>query len=549
MIGFLALATVVSGSALISTLQADDEFDTSEAEDTTPPEEEPGPVADVSELIGGTTANDTLTGGTANDTIDGLGGDDWILSGSGNDEVSGGAGNDRVALGSGNDIYGGDGSDDTGSDTVRGGSGNDWLYDITGADTLYGGLNEDTLIGAQSGVLDDESDLLGGGYGDDVILGDNGDTINGGAGTDTFGVGFSFGEGWDPVTITDFEATTEALTLAVTGNIVAGSLEWDVTFDEATGIATIDIWGTEDDGSGPSNLAAETVLVLENMTAESVAALNIVFADDLSEVAAVDAPANDEVTLTGNDDTYTGSNTEDTIRGGAGSDTITGGAGNDVITAGGGDDSVDGGADDDRLVGAGGDDTLSGGEGDDTIVAGNGNDFYGYNGTTTSSEGGDDVVRGGQGNDWLQDSEGADTLYGGLGDDTVVGADEGVVDAEADYLSGGYGNDVVAGDNGDTLVGGEGEDAFGVGFDFGVGYEAVTITDLDPANEAVTIAISSDAAVDNMDWSVDFDAATGIATIEIWGTEDGVPVPAETALVLQNMTAEGVAALSIAFSY
>ncbi|WP_270732098.1 calcium-binding protein [Shimia sp. Alg240-R146] len=553
MIGLLALATVVGGSVLISTLEAEDEISSATDTDAPDPDPEDLPIADVSVLIDGTTADDTLSGGDANDTINGGGGNDWILSGGGNDSVSGGADDDRIALGGGSDIYGGDGVDESGNDTVRGGSGNDWLFDVTGADTLLGGLNEDTLIGAQSGVLDDEADLLGGGYGDDVILGDNGDTINGGEGVDTFGIGFEFGQGFDAVTITDFESTTEALTLAVTGDIVPGSLEWSVSLDEATGIATIDIWGNEDTGSGPVALPPETVLILENMDAASVAALNLLFADDLSEVESGTAPETTEVALTDGADTHTGTDADETVHGGAGDDTLSGGAGDDVITAGDGNDSVDGGEDDDRLVAGDGNDTISGGEGDDTVVGGDGNDFYGYDGATTTNEGGDDLVRGGQGDDWLQDAEGADTLYGGLGDDTVSGADVDVFDAEADWVSGGYGNDVVVGDNGDTLVGGEGHDEFGVGFDFGAGYDAVTITDLDAENEAITIAISSDAAVDNMDWSVSFDAATGIATIDIWGTEDSgsgpVAVPAETVLVLEGMTAEDVAALSIAFSY
>lgn len=554
MIGFLALASVVSGSVLISTLQAEDDVSSEPIEEgSSSPDEDAVVVADISDLIDGTTADDSLSGGTANDTINGDEGNDWILAGSGNDNVSGGTGDDRVAMGDGDDVYGGGGTDESGNDTARGGSGNDWLFDVTGADTLYGGLNEDTLIGAQSGVLDAEADLLAGGYGEDVIVGDNGDTISGGAGADTFGVGFTFGEGWNPVTIKDFEPGTEALALAVSGNIVPGSLEWSVAFDNATGVATIDIWGTENDGSGPVDLAAETVLILENMDAAGVTALNVLFADDLTDIAPADAPVQTEVALTGNSDTYTGSDIADTVRGQEGDDTILGGAGDDVITAGAGDDSVVGGDDDDRLVGADGSDTLSGGTGDDTIVAGTGDDYYGFDGTSTSEEDGDDMVRGGQGNDWLQDAQGADTLYGGLGDDTVVGADEGVIDAQADILSGGYGNDVVVGDNGDTMTGGEGEDTFGVGFAFGEGYQAVTITDLDAANEALTIAIASDATVDNMDYSVSLDDATGIATVEIWGTEDNgagpVALSPETVLVLQNMTAADVAALNIAFSF
>ncbi|TCL00578.1 hemolysin type calcium-binding protein [Shimia isoporae] len=561
MIGFLALATVVGGSVLISSLQADDDFedfseDTSQEDNGESEQAAFGGGDGMMPLDGGPfdlrEADPAGPGGGEAQLLTGNDSDDILLSGSGDDTVSGGAGADRIAMGSGNDYYGTQGTDELGNDTVRGGEGNDVLVDTKGADTLYGGLGHDTLVGAQSGVLDAEADLLGGGYGHDVIFGDNGDTINGGHGNDTFGIGFTFGEGYEPVTISDFDAATEALTLAVSGDMIQDSLEWSVNFDAATGIATVDIWGNEDTGSGPVGVAPETVLVLENMTADSVAAMNVLFADSLTSVSAVPAaPA--EIGLSDAADNYVGTDGSDTISGKGGNDTIDGSAGNDTLSGGQGNDSLSGGVDADRVAGGDNNDTISGGAGDDTIVAGEGDDFYGFDGSATTAESGNDIVRGGGGNDWLQDAEGADTLYGGLGNDTVSGADVDVLDTEADIVSGGYGNDVVVGDNGDTLIGGEGEDSFGIGFDFGAGYEAVTITDLDPANEALTIAIASDAAVDNMNWSAGFDAATGVATISIWGTEDHgagpVAVAPETALILENMTAEGVAALSIAFSY
>ncbi len=543
MIGFLALATVVGSSLVISDLKTEED-DATDLVGTTPEDSsDDTELADVSLLIDGTTANDALAGGAD---------DDWILSRGGGDSVSGGAGDDRIAMGDGNDIYG-ETTDEAGNDTVRGGTGNDWMRDITGSDTLYGGLGDDTLIGAQSGVLDDDADLLGGGFGDDVIVGENGDTINGGAGTDTFGVGFTFGQGFDPVTISDFDPSNEALTLAVSGDIVAGSLNWSVSLDEASGVATIAIWGMEDDGSGPESLQPETAVLLENMTVESVAALNILFADDLSEVAAPTAPMATDVSLTNGNDNHTATEGTDSVRGLAGNDTITGDGGNDTLSGGLGDDMLDGGAANDRLMGGDGSDTITGGSGNDTVAAGDGDDLYGFDRSAVTDEAGNDLVRGGRGNDWLQDAQGADTLYGGLGDDTVVGAAQDIIDTEADLLSGGYGNDIVVGDNGDTLIGGEGDDTFGIGFAFGEGYDAVTITDLDATREAVTIAIAAEAAIDNMDYGVTFDAASGTATVEIWGTEDTgsgpVALPPETALVLQNVTAADVAALSIAFSY
>lgn len=153
---------------------------------------------------------DDISGGIGNDSIYGYGGDDFLAgndggndlidAGDGNDYIwtnfatdadtsRGGAGNDYIwdSLGDG-EVWGDDNDMQAGNDTLRGVSGNDCLFGLAGNDWLEGGKGDDLLQGGRG------SDSLEGGAGDDRIESANGmggdegdvDTMNGGAGTDTF---------------------------------------------------------------------------------------------------------------------------------------------------------------------------------------------------------------------------------------------------------------------------------------------------------------------------------------------------------------------------
>lgn len=213
------------------------------------------------------------------------------------------------------------------------------------------------------------------------------------------------------------------------------------------------------------------------------------------------------------DDSLTGGEGDDFMLGYRGDDTLVGLEGDDLIDGGLGDDQLFGGTGSDVLVGAAGNDSLQADEGDDLLVGGSG----------------DDTLDGGDGDDILLGSTGADVMYGGAGDDVLDGisptannslqdsfsddraafgtavrnqygdditeadigrflndfeSEEG--DHAPDRLFGGPGDDFLTGNNGDTLTGGSGNDAFGI--NWVTGNAPVAITDYDTTLQAATTA-------------------------------------------------------------
>lgn len=112
---------------------------------------------------------------------------------------------------------------------------------------------------------------------------------------------------------------------------------------------------------------------------------------------------------------------DDIIFGGDGDDQIVAGAGHDLVYGGLGNDRIFGGAGNDVLAGGDGDDWIFGGDGNDTILGERGNDRL-FGGA------GDDFISGGDGDDLLSDGEGADKLVGDGGDDIVVAAADRTAD-------------------------------------------------------------------------------------------------------------------------
>ena len=132
-----------------------------------------------------------------------------------------------------------------------------------------------------------------------------------------------------------------------------------------------------------------------------------------------------------NNDHHDGSN-NDSVLAGAGNDSIVSGAGDDTVFGQDGDDTILGGAGNDRLDGddaGAGADSIDGGTGDDTIIG----------------DGGNDTLLGG---------DGADQIFASDGDNVIDGGDG------ADQVFAGTGNDAITVDQGDTVVGGGGDDYF-----------------------------------------------------------------------------------------
>ncbi len=105
-----------------------------------------------SNIIVGTSNNDTLNGTPGRDCILGLGAQDVINGNGGDDIISGGEGDDRISGGAGDDVIsGGGGQDritgDDGNDAISGGFGDDTLEGNNGDDILNGGGNNDRCTG------------------------------------------------------------------------------------------------------------------------------------------------------------------------------------------------------------------------------------------------------------------------------------------------------------------------------------------------------------------------------------------------------------------
>ncbi len=115
-----------------------------------------------------------------------------------------------------------------------------------------------------------------------------------------------------------------------------------------------------------------------------------------------------------------------------------------------------GGDGDDTIVGLNGADSIDGGDGDDSLNGGGANDtLIGGNGVDRiDGEAGDDVIEGGNGADILIGNAGADNIDGGSNNDVINGNDGN------DTINGGSGADTIMGDaDDDSVFGGSGNDS------------------------------------------------------------------------------------------
>ena len=163
-------------------------------------------------------------------------------------------GNDLINMGPGHDFA----VSGYGEDTILGGEGHDTLADFGDASTIDGGDGNDLIAGLDGAPSDENGDLLIGGKGNDLILGDAGDRIWGGQGADTFAIDQedSHNDNEDILRIKDFALGEDRLDIAAytdTENIISASA-----------------------ASNPAHtllqLNGETIAILENTDAAAITA-------------------------------------------------------------------------------------------------------------------------------------------------------------------------------------------------------------------------------------------------------------------------------------
>jgi Ca2+-binding RTX toxin-like protein len=441
-------------------------------------------LRDVSTL--GTTGNDALTGTSGNDiisaftgadTITALGGDDQItLTDNGStDSIDGGVGYDTLSLlldgtalnlgananikGIENfnlyGIYTGNAAQavnlsDALFSTTTGTtvSVNTWTTSATlnvNASTvqaghsvkLYGSIGNDTLIGGAG------DDFLNGGSGSDSLVGGDGnDTLTGYGTSSTLDLGAGFDTWVGDVGQNRVDNST------LVGNSSTG---WNFVLGNGTVIGLIKpIVGT---GAWTLRPTGSSVFsTFSNIELVQINGLDANGAPTLLNIAVNNSLTAPMLTIIGT-----------TRQGSQGNDSLLGTSGNDTIYGQGGDDTIDGAAGNDLLLGGDGRDALIGGAGNDTLDGGYGRDtvYYGsapqgvtvnlvtwygaVDGTASDGQGGTDVLRslehvigsayaddltvgrfgaadGGAGNDVLRSGNGTALLYGGAGNDAIVGS-------------------------------------------------------------------------------------------------------------------------------
>ena len=362
--------------------------------------------------------NDTIYGGAGNDIIYGDDGNDFLSGDSGDDTLIGGSGNDTLQGGMGNDTYvfgRGFGNDviinfnpNNETDTIKfiDGISQDELnfksidgnlvisfkdksikdtitisnffkdknYMITNIEfdksymSLSDIMNKVILSTDDSSnninVIDDNSYVIDGKGGDDIITASSGnDIIIGGSGNDTLtgGLGsdtYKFDDNFGNDTIINYNPTLKDIdTIEFTSkNITKESLNFSkdkndllIVKDELNSIRVKDYFLL--------NYNKEPVNAINTIKFANKTTLSI---EDIDKLLISNSSDKDDEISTISSKNFT----------------INAKGGDDVITTNGGDDYIDGGNGNDIISSGSGDDILIGGKGNDTLNGGSGNDTY-----------------------------------------------------------------------------------------------------------------------------------------------------------------------------
>jgi Ca2+-binding RTX toxin-like protein len=380
----------------------------------------------------GTSGPDTLSGGSGNDSLDGKAGADTLIGRLGDDtyivdnaadlvieQANEGLDTiqssvsftlpdhvEQLILLTGSNLTGTGNAlanlltGNAGANTLDGGAGNDVIDGGSGADSLYGSDGDDTFLVA--GYDPNAVDLFNGGDGFDQILGGAGDDV----------IRVNSYQGVNTVERIDGGAGLNTLGGNGGNNVI------DLSGTQLIGIARIEGLGGADTLTGSTG--------------------NDVIDGGLGADSLYGGEGDDTFLISGYD-----ANAVDLFNGGAGFDQILGGAGDDVIRVGSyqGADTVE------RIDGGAGLNTI-GGNGGNNVIDLSGTQLIGI--ARIEGLGGADTITGSAGNDVIDGGLGADSLYGGEGDDTflLAGYDANAVD----LFNGGVGFDQILGSAGDDVI-------------------------------------------------------------------------------------------------
>ncbi len=493
------------------------------------------------DFIDGGEGNNVIAGDNAMATLPGgilaqvailapaIGSPDTIVAGAGNDVILGGTAGDTINAGNGDNVVAGDQATITflggqfatltpttpgigGNDTITTGAGNDRIVAGTGADWVNAGDGNNVVVGDHAIIIqnlgaltsvesvafaDGGADLIFTGAGNDLVIGGTaGDTIHGGAGNDLLFGDHALVTGnidlsllplampVHPFTFTSIStqnvgadgrsvAGDDVIFADAGDDIVLGQEGNDILFggdgdDDLIGGHNVSLGQDGDDvidgGAGYDVLAGDNASILrrgDNISPRAHVLAGDAMFDDHGNLLDLDTPQA-WPTAVPERDTIILDHAADTIAGVYGNDQLVGGAGDDVIFGELGNDQLHGdatlpvtiaadgtidrtalratatalfttnlwvGADtdgDDYIEGNGGNDLIFGGLGQDDIVGGSSSLF----GLTTSA----------------QRPDGSDTIYGGNG---TAASDQSDSDSSVDGRS--RDADVIMGDNADII--------------------------------------------------------------------------------------------------